>query len=452
MPSALPDYPRIAAGNPLQDNQQLADEITRLAGHINAANFRFLSLLARFDKQGGWSGAGIRSCAHWLEWKCGIALGAAREKVRVARCLQQLPKISAAFATGKLSYSMVRAISRKADASTEDYYLYIACHGTVSHMELLVRKHDYAEKLQSSGREEFQYESRQASCYRDDDGCWVVKAKLPPAEGELFVIALNAIADQEEEALEESEPRRSFGQKRADALSTMAEHYLASANDGTYALKGSERCQVMLHVDLNTLQAHNDHCNCRLDHDNWLHPDTARRLSCDASLVTVLEDEKGKVLNIGRRSRIVPPHISRALATRDHQQCRFPGCNCTLYIDAHHLRHWANGGETKLYNLVTLCRFHHRALHQGEFTISPGDDSDDFIFRDVFGNEILPSPRPQFPHQDAPGSVTLCVEEFCKDVSAETCLTNWRGEDMDYGIAVGALLDRQERAFSADTS
>jgi hypothetical protein len=436
----------VTGQKPPQDTQKLADEITRLAGHINAANYRFLSLVAEFDRLGGWSGAGIKSCAHWLQWKCGITSGAAREKVRVARSLEQLPKISTALANGELSYSMVRAISRKADASTEDYYLYIARHGTVSHVEQLVRKHDYAERLQSSGREEIQYESRTASCYRDDDGCWVVKARLAPAEGELFFKALNAIADQEEEDSDDSKPLCDFGQKRADALSTMAEHYLASAEDGISALKGGERCQVMLHVDVNTLQEHSDHCNCRLDQDNWLHPDTAKRLACDASLVTVLEDDKGKVLNIGRRSRIVPPHISRALATRDHNQCRFPGCSCTRYTDAHHIRHWADGGETSLDNLLTLCRFHHRALHQGELTIARGDDLDDFIFSNMFGNEITPTVRPQFPDQDAANGEILRIEEFCKDVSAETCITGWRGESMDYDIAVQALLRREELA------
>lgn len=79
------------------DNDALARELTSLAGHINAANYRFLQLLARFDAKDGWCGAGVRSCAHWLEWQCGIGLGAAREKVRVARALEQLPKISSAF-------------------------------------------------------------------------------------------------------------------------------------------------------------------------------------------------------------------------------------------------------------------------------------------------------------------------------------------------------------------
>jgi hypothetical protein len=372
---------------PALDNTQLGHEITLVAGQSNAIDFHFLSLVARFDKQGGWSGMGLRS-------------------------------------------------------------------GTVSHMEKLVRKHDYAEKLQVAGREEFQYESRKVSCYRDDDGYWVIKAKLAPAEGELLVKAMNTIAeleteDEQEEELDGSKPRRSFGQKRADALSSMAEHYLATEKEGLGSLKGAERTQVMLHVDLKTLQAQGREHNCRLDHDNWLHPDTARRLSCDASLVTVLEDDKGKVLNIGRRSRIVPPNIARALATRDHDQCRFPGCECKSYTDAHHIKHWANGGETSLKNLVTLCRFHHRALHQGEFKLTQGESTDDFIFSDVFGHEIFPTVRPLFSGQDPTSATITDIEEKCKDVSYETCLTNWRGEIMDYDIAVGALMNRQDKARAA---
>ena len=285
------------------------------------------------------AGAGVRSCAHWLQWQCGISLGPAREKVRVARRLEQLPRIAAAFSLGKLSYSMVRALTRQADPDTEDYYLYIARNGTVSHIEKLVRKHDYVEKLQMAGREAAQYESRSFDCYRDDDGMWVIRAKLPPAEGALLVKALDAIQDRCDPSVvprglagehcgpagENNTGIKTFGQKRADALNSLAEHYLATAQEGPEALKGAERNQVMLHVDLKTLQENSGENHCRLDHDNWLHPDSARRLSCDASLVTVLENEKGEVLNIGRRARIIPPHIQRALQTRDHGQCQYPG-------------------------------------------------------------------------------------------------------------------------------
>ncbi len=106
----------------------------------------------------------------------------------------------------------------------------------------------------------------------------------------------------------------------------------------------------------------------------WLIPHAARRLACDAGLLVVEEDEVGNVLNIGRRSRIIPPAMSRALAIRDGG-CQFPGCCEKRYVEGHHIKHWADGGETKLDNLVTLCRYHHRELHKGSFflALKPAD-------------------------------------------------------------------------------
>ena len=119
----------MTAALPVFDCDHLADEITHLAGQANAINYRLLTLIAEFDKQGGWTGIGIRSCAHWLAWKCGLNLGAAREKVRVARTLERLPQISQALADGKISYSIVRALSRVATVETEAYYLDLAKWG-----------------------------------------------------------------------------------------------------------------------------------------------------------------------------------------------------------------------------------------------------------------------------------------------------------------------------------
>ena len=113
----------------IEDNDQLSDEITTLAGQINAANYRFLKLVSEFDKREAWSGFGIRSCTHWLNWQCGIALNAAREKVRVARALDGLPEINEAFEKGELSFSKVRAMTRIATPLNESYLLMIANHG-----------------------------------------------------------------------------------------------------------------------------------------------------------------------------------------------------------------------------------------------------------------------------------------------------------------------------------
>ena len=156
-----------------QSNILLSDEITLLAGQINAATYRLLKLIAE---------DGIRSCAHWLNWKCGIALGAAREKVRVARCLEELPKINAAFSSGEISYSKVRAMTRVATNDNEDYLLMIAKSGTASHIEKLVGKYQTV-KRQLKPTEEpkpitSEEESGELISYQDDDGMWVIHRKL----------------------------------------------------------------------------------------------------------------------------------------------------------------------------------------------------------------------------------------------------------------------------------
>ncbi len=130
---------------------ELEARITELAGHLNAAQHRWLVLIAEFDRRRGWSGAGIASCAHWLNFKCGLNLGAAREKVRVAHALQDLPRIAASMARGELSYSKVRAITRVACPATEENLLNIALHGTAYHVETIVRLYRRAQQAQEIG-------------------------------------------------------------------------------------------------------------------------------------------------------------------------------------------------------------------------------------------------------------------------------------------------------------
>lgn len=432
-----------SAANPTLDSRftaSLADQITRLAGHINAANYRFLKLVAEFDRTEGWTGSGIRSCAHWLVWKCGMNLGVAREKVRVAHKLEQLPLIDAAFASGRLSYSIVRAITRVATTTTETTYLNLTEWGTAAQLERVVRKHRLAQRLQMKDREAIQHECRQARVYQDDDGMWVVTARLPAVAGELVANAIGAIVELDEES-------ETFPQKRASALCKMAEHYLADASGELKDLKGAERCQVMLHVDAQALrreegQLESGSTHCCVGEHNWVHPSVARRLSCDASIVTVLKGEQGEILNIGRRARTIPPAIKRAMDVRD-QGCRYPGCMSAQYVDGHHIKHWADGGETSLDNLVTLCRFHHRKLHEGEFEVHKHPrTSDAFLFQSSQGQEIKPTPDHAFHDHDV-SAETLSLEPGNPDVSAQTCVTKWLGDKLEVNYVVDLMMDRE---------
>ncbi|MBX5460872.1 MAG: HNH endonuclease, partial [Steroidobacteraceae bacterium] len=148
----------------------------------------------------------------------------------------------------------------------------------------------------------------------------------------------------------------------------------------------------------------------------------------------------GEPLNVGRRTRSIPPALRRALQARD-RGCRFPGCTHTRFVDAHHVQHWAQGGETRASNLVLLCRRHHRFVHEGGVQIQVLDDG---AFRFVKPDgETLDSLPPQRP--SAWTQLALQHEHAGLMVHAGTAVTRWGGESVDYGLAVGVLLAAAKR-------
>jgi hypothetical protein len=180
---------------------------------------------------------------------------------------------------------------------------------------------------------------------------------------------------------------------------------------------------------------------CEIEDGPSVPAETARRLACDCSVVMVLENDKGEPLNVGRRTRSIPPALRRALNARD-RGCRFPGCTHTRYVDAHHVHHWAHGGETKPSNLVTLCRFHHRKVHEGGVIVQSLDDG---AFRFVRPDgTAFDTVAPQ--HTGDWAQLLVSHEQADIVIDSKTAKTLWRGEQMDYGTAVDALLFRERRA------
>jgi hypothetical protein len=409
----------------------LIDQITELAGHLNAAHARWLALIAELDRRSAWAEWGVKSCAHWLNWKCGLDLGAAREKLRVARALERLPRIAASMAAGKLSYSKVRAMTRVAEAPNEEYLLNIALHATAHHVEKLVRSYRRVQESQELTREARQQTGRELYWFHDDDGSLVIRARLTAEAGALFIKALQVAEDSApvenvsaETSLDPVQTRRAL---RADALSLISESFLAS---GPQELGGGDRQQIVVHVDAQTLK--HDHAGrCELEHGPALAGETARRLACDASLIAVIENEQGEPLNVGRKTRTIPPAIRRALNSRD-RGCRFPGCTHVRYVDGHHVHHWAQGGETKLSNLVTLCRFHHRQVHEGQVVVQILDDGA-FRFVRPDGN-TFDSPLPKVTDWTALATTQPIL------ITPRTAQAGWTGERLDYREAIDWLL------------
>ena len=314
--------------------RDLEARITELAGHLNAANHRWLRLIAEFDRRQGWSDGYTRSCAHWLQWKCGLDLGAAREKVRVARALEGLPGIDAAMGRGELSYSKVRALTRVASTATEEVLLNVALHGTTHHVETLVRQFRRVQEVEELSREARQHANRRLTYYHDEDGSLVLKVQLPAETGALVIEALEAalsdvpLPNDCEPALHVS-AETSFAvagaqptaaTRRADALVVLAESFL---QHGAEALSGGDRHQIVLHVDECTLK-HRAAGRCELEDGPAAPIETARRIACDASVVEIVEDERGEPLDVGRKTRTIPPcAATRAEITRS--RLRLPG-------------------------------------------------------------------------------------------------------------------------------
>ena len=472
----------VSRGGPRAEMEQLADRIAELSARIQAATYELLVLIHQFDQRDGWSG--FTSCAHWLSWRAGLAPGAAREHVRVARALADLPRLSDAMRHGRISYSKVRAVTRVATPETEQTLLDVALAGTAAHVEQVVRAWRRVDRAAEATDDRRRHASRVLHTWVDDDGMVVIRGRLTPEVGAVVRRALEAALDEGRRAAaaarsaDEPDPvdeavgvAPSFGQRQADALGTLAERALAGGLDRGTA---GDRYQVVVHVDAGTLaedasvpagtsrppqrsrprQRTQTRCpgprrpgpargaaapgQAALEEAGGIHVSaaTAQRLACDAAAVEMRHGSDGQVLDVGRKSRTISPALRRALAARD-RQCRFPGCQARR-CDAHHIRHWAHGGATALDNLVLLCRRHHRAVHEEGFRVAV-DPSGAAAF-------VRPDGRPLPAVPSAPNWTGLPLEPTVEqlaaagmDIDGNTATPAWRGERLDLKWAIGIL-------------
>ena len=241
----------------------LGDRIAELSARIQAATWELLSLIRQFDERNGWDGC--TSCAEWLGWRTGLALGAAREHVRVARALADLPKLSDAMRRGRVSYSKMRAVTRVATPETEDDLLNVVLSGTAAHVEKIVRAWRRVDRLAEKTEDRKRHEARSLRTWVDEDGMVVVRGRLSPEVGAVVRRALEAACDQvrgtvaagataavasgDTVAGAEAEAP-SLAQRQADAMGVIAECALSGGLDRGTA---GDRYQVVVHVDAEAL-------------------------------------------------------------------------------------------------------------------------------------------------------------------------------------------------------
>jgi hypothetical protein len=430
----------VATAESVAELDRLGDEIAELAAHLDAATFRLLELFREFDARGGWN-TGFRSCAAWLNWRIGLDLGAARERVRVARALGTLPRLARALAAGELSYAKVRALTRVATPDTEERLLGVGRAGTADHVERIVRgwrRMDRKAEVRESAR---QHRVRALHVYPDSDGTVIVRGRLAPEVGAVLVRALAAAREAlyrrapngNEQPGGVSAETPTMPQQQADALALLAE--TALHHDIDPGAPG-ERYQVVVHVDGPVLADPDQPGQSVLEDGVRVSAETSQRLACDASRVIMHHDSDGRLLEVGARTRTIPPALRRALNHRD-RGCRFPGCGLP-FGQGHHIRHWAQGGPTTLSNLALRCRRHHRAVHEEGFRVDRGADGA-LRFRRPDGR-LLPDVPIPVAVSDDPVSV-LRAESVARglDIHARTACPGWLGERLDVGYAIDVL-------------
>ncbi len=402
------------------DLEALADDIVSWASRLAAATARWLALIGEFDRRRGWETLGSRSCAHWLNWRCGLDLRAAREHVRVAAALEHLPLVAAAFDRGELSFSKVRAITRVATQATEETLLSFARNGTAAHIERIVSAWRRVQRVANSA-EEPPCEQRRLTTWFDENGNFHLNLVLPPEEGAVVGQALEQATASARVARVEAEVRR------ANAFVAIASMSLErAATTSTW-----ERYQVNVHVDADVLADDTAEGCCHIEGGPALLPETARRLMCDATLRTSVDHpETGDPLHLGRRRRVVSRPLRRILVRRD-VCCQFPGCT-SRYTQAHHIRHWSRGGRTDIENLVLLCPHHHQWVHEGGWAIEPGDQRGVWRWRSPAGWYL--------PAATLPGG---SPEQVAPDIPPTAILDRWDGGPYSLDLTVHALVTRQ---------
>ena len=465
VPGTVPGDPGSAV--PLE---RIEAQICELAGHLAAATCRFLVLLADFDARRGWASWEMNSCAAWLSWKCQMSSGTAREHVRVARALADLPVIREQFGAGRLSYAKVRALTRIATAATEAGLAELAGPMTGNQLERFARAHRQVSRADDAAARV----RRRLTWRLEEDGSLAGTFRLPPLQGAVLLKALRAAAGDleyphEAGAAGVSADTPTAGQPAvvptssslADALLVVAEAFLADKVTGA---DDPEVYQVIVHVGTDALDtpaapAHGaaaapgqlgvsaetpatapapgpgkpapgtpgDPARCHVEDGPAISVSTAQMLGCTAALSWMLHDRDRSALRLGRRRRRPSAALRRAARERDTCRCRFPGCE-SRRVDLHHIQYWSHGGRTDLDNLISLCKRHHLLVHDRGYLITTARDGT-FAFYRPDGTAI-PN-NPPFPQ---PAGTIGDYHDAC--ITPETIIPPWYGEKLDLDHAI----------------
>jgi hypothetical protein len=301
----------------------------------------------------------------WVANRLGASLPAAALQVRMARALDEMPAVRDALGSGEVSSSAVRVLvdAREthpvAFGAAEPLLIQAARNLPVRQLQSTVAH--WSAKVDARAAQDRAKRLRRRRRLRVCpviSGMVRIDGELDPETGQTVMTALRAVTDAWSRS-PSGEPRTP-DQRRADALGEICRQHLDRSDRPTVA---GERPHLVVTVGLDRLSGGEG--SAELEEAGLVPAEVARKISCDASVSRVVVSGRSEPLDVGRRTPVVPPALRRAVVVRDGG-CRFPGCDRPPpWCDAHHVQHWADGGETKLANLILLCRPHHGLAHDG---------------------------------------------------------------------------------------
>ena len=407
-------------------DDELREEVRSWAARVAAGEARLLVLIGELDARGAWGGQGILSCAHWLSWMCAMGLGAARERVRVARALRDLPAITARFLEGAVTWTQVRAITRVCTPTDEQTWLTIAeaCSGAqIERLVQGIRLSEAADGANDPGTDPDGTPTRVRPQVRTrPDGRVRVTFVLEPDEAPVVIAAFERVLgdaradvaavtvpdDGEETLVEKDEPR--MPARTSDGV------WMTAEERAMYDAWSDECFAIRRHnAEVRDQQRRRDLARARAcalaglpAQPTWtdaLLRMTAHVLDAPGPLPLAAKERlrvgidplsgwarlrDGQLLppgrirvpagvvgpvqltmfDKGRTMREVPLPLRRLLGQVDGERCRMPGCTRTTKLHAHHVRYWSLGGPTDLANLVLVCSRHHTLVHAEGFQLT----------------------------------------------------------------------------------
>ncbi|MGH2750174.1 MAG: DUF222 domain-containing protein [Actinomycetota bacterium] len=356
---------------------QIEDAMGQLHAIENATRRRRLHLAFIYDARSLWTDDGARCMEDWLRAKYAMSWSAARDFLRVAHALEELPEIAAAFEAGVLSWDQLLPLTEIATPKTDAEFAHTAPRFTVAQLAALARRR----------REITAQEVNEAHRRRCLELSWSLDRTTLRISGRLPT-DLGAVVEKAIRRRAAAQPKGPDGlyrpaeQTAADALVELASAAIAADAD-------ADRATVVVHTESIVLAGDG---TAELEGRHPLAAETLRRLACDCRVTFVNHDQLGHPLGVGHTTRKVPRWLDREVRYRDGG-CRFPGCGRECFTHNHHIDHWIKGGPTQLPNLVQLCRFHHRLFHEGGWSMR-GDPDTDLILVRPDGTILRTGPPP----------------------------------------------------------